>query len=94
MSSKITDEQIHNAVFRSAEALVRNINGMSKKTRLYDDLGMDSLDVTEFTMMIEEALDIRLPDDFIGDEDTLGDVVLRIQAMVQREAEQEQVKAT
>lgn len=76
-----TYEQIHAAVFRCAGILVRNMP-MTKDSKVHQDLGMDSLDVTEFLLQIEDDLDMRMPDDLIGDNASLGDIIERIESLM------------
>ncbi len=41
----------------------------------FEALGLDSLDLVEVTMVIDEELGIRIPDDRLGDITTTGDAV-------------------
>jgi len=45
---------------------------------IYDDLGADSLDAVETTMAIEEEFDIQIPDEDMGQWQTVGDIVAYI----------------
>lgn len=41
----------------------------------FESLGLDSLDLVEVTLVIDEELGIRIPDDRLGDITTTGDAV-------------------
>lgn len=42
---------------------------------LIDDLSMDSLDLVDLGLRIESSFGLYVPDDFLPDEATVGDVV-------------------
>ena len=44
-------------------------------TNLADDLGLDSLDMVEITMELEERLDISLEDEEVANVKTVSDLV-------------------
>ena len=49
---------------------------ISRETSLVDDLGADSLDVVEFTMVLEEEFGIpEIPEDELKAITTLGDLL-------------------
>lgn len=41
----------------------------------FEELGLDSLDLVEVTLVIDEELGIRIPDDRLGDITTTGDAI-------------------
>lgn len=41
---------------------------------LFDDLGADSLDAVELSMAIEDAFNIKTPDDMMAEMKTVGDI--------------------
>lgn len=41
----------------------------------FEALGLDSLDLVEVTLVIDEELGIRIPDEQLGDIQTTGDAV-------------------
>jgi len=49
--------------------------------RFVEDLGADSLDVTELVMELEEEFDINIPDDISDKLKTVGQVVEYISAL-------------
>lgn len=58
-----------------AEQFAVNENSITMDTTFVDDLGVDSLDVVELTMAIEEAFDVPEFDDaLIAELVTVGDL--------------------
>lgn len=53
-----------------------------EKSRIKDDLGADSLDVTELIMEFEEEFDIDIPDDDSEKVVTVGDAVNLIERLL------------
>lgn len=41
----------------------------------FEALGLDSLDLVEVTLVVDEELGVRIPDDRLGDIATVGDAV-------------------
>jgi acyl carrier protein len=41
----------------------------------FEELGLDSLDLVEVTLVVDEELGIRIPDERLGDITTTGDAV-------------------
>ena len=59
-----------------AEQLSIGENLISMETTFVDDLGVDSLDVVELTMAVEEAFDVpEFDDELIAGLVTVGDLV-------------------
>ncbi|MBN2581041.1 MAG: acyl carrier protein [Pirellulales bacterium] len=48
---------------------------VSESTDLYNDLGADSLDIIEITMLIEEHYDLTAPEESTDNTRTVGDVI-------------------
>jgi len=58
-----------------AEQFSVNEDSITMDTTFIDDLGVDSLDVVELTMAIEEAFDVpEFDDDLIAELITVGDL--------------------
>ena len=58
-----------------AEQFSINENSITMDTTFIDDLGVDSLDVVELTMAIEEAFDVpEFDDELISGIETVGDL--------------------
>lgn len=45
------------------------------ESRLDEDLGIDSLDAVELSMALEEAFEIKIPDDELPDMKKVSDIV-------------------
>ena len=58
-----------------ADQFAINQNSITMDTSFVDDLGVDSLDVVELTMAIEEAFDVpEFDDEIISGLETVGDL--------------------
>ena len=63
-------------------------NGLTRETsihersRLAEDLNMDSLDTLELSMSIEEEFDIELPEELMGTVSTVADVAKMVDERV------------
>ena len=58
-----------------ADQFAINQNSITMDTSFVDDLGVDSLDVVELTMAIEEAFDVpEFNDEIISGLETVGDL--------------------
>jgi acyl carrier protein len=62
-----------------AERLDRKIEEITDNARFVDDLGADSLDLTELLMALEEEFNIEI-DDEANSIETVGDAVKYIQS--------------
>lgn len=49
--------------------------GITEDSKLVDDIGLDSLDLVDLTMDIEDAFSIQIPDEDLPKLDTVGKVV-------------------
>lgn len=49
------------------------------ETSLMDDLGADSLDAVELNMALEEAFEIRIPDEALAEMKLVSDIVKYIE---------------
>ena len=50
-------------------------NELTRNTHFINDLNYDSLDAVEFAMSIEDAFDIRFPDDKVEAVQTVGQAI-------------------
>ncbi|MCI8653823.1 MAG: acyl carrier protein [Angelakisella sp.] len=50
------------------------------KASLTEDLGADSLDAVELNMALEDAFDVKIPDEALEQMKTVGDIVSYIEA--------------
>lgn len=62
-----------------AEELNVDINNLNLKTKLREDLGVDSLDVVELVMRLEEEFNINVSDEDANDLETVGAIVKYIE---------------
>ena len=61
------------------EQLDINVDDIKLKSKFFDDLGGDSLDMLELMMLIEEEFDINIPDNEIEKFSTVQSIVKYIQ---------------
>lgn len=61
------------------EQLGVNVDNVTLASRIKEDVGLDSLDVVEVLMSVEEEWDVTFDDDEVADIKTVGDVVQLIQ---------------
>lgn len=58
--------------------LMRQLNldrdQMVPEARIMEDLGADSLDIAEITMLLEENFDVTIPDDEVEQLETVGTI--------------------
>lgn len=63
---------------------VVNIGEMdiNEEYSLYDDLGMDSLDLVETVIKLEKSFDITISDERAAKLRTVGDIVIMVQGLL------------
>ena len=69
------NDSLHLTVYQQLQAMLPDLaTDASPALQLQNDLGLDSLDVVELVIRLEQRFDIELPDAEIGGWRTLGDV--------------------
>lgn len=58
-----------------AENLEINTDNVTEESSFKDDLGIDSLDLFELVMAMEEEFGIEIPSDDLENMSTIGDVI-------------------
>ncbi len=58
-----------------------NVSDVEETTRIKGDLALDSLDVVELVMAIEDEFDISMPDEILERIKTVGQLVDEIQKL-------------
>lgn len=51
------------------------LSELSEETRLVGDLGMSSFDLADAVVSVEEAYDVRIPDERFHEMETVADIV-------------------
>ena len=75
-NSKKDKAEIQRIVYKAvAEAAGSEIDELSSDTELITKLNMDSLAIFELAIELEEAFELRIPDEDIDDIKTIGDVI-------------------
>ncbi|MCF0133346.1 MAG: acyl carrier protein [Blautia sp.] len=65
------------------EAHFPDAQGLTQKSSLTDDLGLNSVDLFSIIMEIESIYDIELPTDAIGRLETIEDLVTEVREALQ-----------
>jgi acyl carrier protein len=74
--AKMTEDEIQSKIISvTAELFKKEASQISLDTHLVDDLHADSLDTVEFTLAIEDAFNIEIPDSAAGKVVTVNDVL-------------------
>lgn len=87
------DEVDEQALFRKvqsvlAERLARDPGEITRESRLQEDLEVDSLDLVDLSMVLEDEYGIDILEGEVGDIVTVGDVVrLVLDRLLQKEGE-------
>ncbi len=81
----LTPEKIHEIIWSlAAKHSNKDITQIRPESRLVQDLGADSLTVVEFSMELEEELELTLPETVLDKKDlTLADVEKAVLNLVQ-----------
>ena len=58
-----------------AEELGLSVADIKDDSHLVDDLGADSLDEVELTMMLEDEFEIEIPDEVARNQKTIGQII-------------------
>jgi len=75
--------EIKKIVFKAvAEAAGSEIDELTADTELITKLNMDSLAIFELAIELEEAFELRIPDEDIDDIKTIGDVIEYIDSRI------------
>jgi acyl carrier protein len=75
------DRVLRDVIDVLAEQMGRVASELKPADSLRDDLGCDSLDLVEISMLLEEQFEIEIPNDFAEEIETIGQVtdgVLRL----------------
>jgi acyl carrier protein len=72
----LSPEKIHETIWSlAAKHSGKDVKEIRPESRLVQDLGADSLTVVEFSMELEEELDVTLPETILDKQDlTIADV--------------------
>lgn len=57
--------------------------GLNEETNLVADLGLDSMNVMQLLVMIEDTFDISIPLNILPEVRTIGDLVKQLQQLLQ-----------
>lgn len=78
-ANDLVDQAIRNAV----ETALPQINGIDFDAALTSDIGLDSVQVMDLVMEIEDELDISVPVEVLAEVQTLNQLGGRLRAIIQ-----------
>ena len=78
----LSDRELFEQIVAILEPLSKNKLEIKGDTVLVDDLSLDSLEVMEVLLEIEDQFDISVPINILPDIRTVGDVILQIQKLL------------
>lgn len=80
----MTDERkrIHQAIEDSVSASLPELSGIDFDGTLTSDIGLDSVQIMDLIMEIEDRLDISIPVEVLSEARTLNELAERIQPLV------------
>ena len=81
---------VYNQLLEGMQALVKGDTPISGDTHIVKDLGLDSLQVMELVMDVEDRLDLSIPVNVIADIHTVGEFARQVFQLVQANAAEEQ----
>lgn len=58
-----------------AEQAGKPVESLTESTSLQADLGLDSLDIMDLLLVLEEEYDMQIPDEELSKMQTIGDIV-------------------
>ena len=70
-------------VVAGLRTLVPNAQNLTDETQIVDDLGLDSLQVMELVMEVEDQLDISIPVNLLSEIHTIGQFARELTGLVE-----------
>lgn len=78
-------QRILSELFKGLEVFTKGRYALSENTELVGDLNMDSLQIMEVLLFVEDSFDISLPVNIVPDVKTVGDLALQIEKFMRGE---------
>jgi len=75
-------DRVDQAIRRAVETALPQINGIDFDAALTSDVGLDSVQVMDLVMEIEDELDISVPVEVLAEVQTLNQLGERLRAMI------------
>lgn len=78
-------QRILSELFKGLEVFTKGRYPLSESTELVGDLNMDSLQIMEVLLFVEDSFDISLPVNIVPDVKTVGDLAMQIEKFMRGE---------
>lgn len=75
-------DQVDQAIRNAVETALPQINGIDFDAALTSDVGLDSVQVMDLVMEIEDELDISVPVEVLAEVQTLNQLGARLRSMI------------
>ena len=85
---------VYDQLVEGMQELVKDGTEISGETHIVKDLGLDSLQVMELVMDVEDRLDLSIPVNVIADIHTVGEFARQVYQLTQTTAADEHRTAT
>lgn len=77
------NDRVDQAIRNAVETALPQINGIDFDATLTSDVGLDSVQVMDLVMEIEDELDISVPVEVLAEVQTLNQLAGRLRTMIQ-----------
>ncbi|MBX9870293.1 MAG: acyl carrier protein [Burkholderiaceae bacterium] len=78
-------QRILSELFKGLEVFTKGRYELTENTELVGDLNMDSLQIMEVLLFVEDSFDISLPVNIVPDVKTVGDLAAQIEKFMRGE---------
>jgi len=81
-----TAERIRHAIAEALATSLPELQAVEFDAALTGDIGLDSVQIMDLVMEIEDRLDISIPVDILAEASTLNQLAIQIEALVKDDA--------
>ncbi len=80
-----TAERIRHAIAEAVTTSLPELEAVEFDAALTSDIGLDSVQIMDLVMEIEDRLDISIPVDILAEAATLNQLAIRIEALIENQ---------
>ena len=84
-SNDKANDRVDQAIRNAVETALPQINGIDFDAALTSDVGLDSVQIMDLVMEIEDELDISVPVEVLAEVQTLNQLAARLRPMIRNE---------